>query len=132
MSQANVELVRSAFERFNSGQRDPDPALWDAQVEYVPDPRDPEPATHHGIAAVARVFRSWVDAYPDLRVEPVEIRANGNRVFAWVHFSGHGAESGLAINMERAQVFTLEHSQVVRAEEYFERTEGLHAAGLPE
>ena len=132
MSQANVELVMSAFERFNAGDRVPDPALWHVQVEYVPDRLDPEPATHHGIAAVAKIFRSWADAYPDLRVEPVDLRANGNRVFAWVHFSGHGAESGLAIDMERAQVFTIERSQVVRCEEYFDRTEALHAAGLRE
>lgn len=127
---ANVELVRSAYERFNAGERDPDPALWHAQVEYVPDRLDPEPATHHGIGAVMKIFRSWADAYPDLCVEPVDIRAEGNRVFAWVHFSGHGAESGVPIDMERAQVFTLEHSQIVRAEEFFDRTEALHAAGL--
>jgi hypothetical protein len=111
MSQENVDLVRSAFDRFNAGEREPDPALWHARVEYVPDRLDPEPATHHGLPAVANVFRSWVEAYPDLRVEPVEIRANENRVFVWVEFSGHGAESGLAIDMERAQVFTVEHAQ---------------------
>ena len=130
--EANVELVRSAYERFNAGERDPDPALWHAQVEYVPDALDPEPATHHGIGAVAKVFRGWVDAYPDLCVEPVDISANGNCVVAWVHFSGHGAESGVAIDMERAQVFTLEHSQIVRAEEFFDKTAALHAAGLQE
>jgi len=132
MSQENVDLVRSAFDRFNAGERAPDPDLWHPDVEYVPDRLDPEPATHHGIGAVAKTFRSWVDAYPDLRVEPVEMRANDDRVFVWVRFSGHGAESGLAIGMERAQVFTFERSRIVRAEEYLDRTDALDAAGLRE
>ena len=130
MSQENVELVRAAYERFNAGDRAPSPELWHSDCEYVSDRRDPDPATYRGLAAITRVFHSWVDAYPDLRVEPLEILASGQRVFVWTRFSGHGAGSGVPIDMERAQVWTLEGGKIRRAEEYFDRAEGLEAVGL--
>jgi ketosteroid isomerase-like protein len=132
MSQENVEIVRSAYERFNAGEREPSPELWHLDAEYISDRRDPDPATYRGLAAIARVFRSWVDAYPDLRVEPLEIRASGHRVFVWTRFSGHGAGSEVPIDMERAQVWTVEDAKIRQAEEYFDSDEALEAAGLRE
>jgi hypothetical protein len=75
----------------------------------------------------------WVEAYPDLQVEPLEIQTNGNRAFAWVQFSGHGAASGVPIDMEMAHVVTIdEGGKTLRIEEYPERADGLEAAGLSE
>jgi hypothetical protein len=45
---------------------------------------------------------------PDLRVEPLEIRSNGERVFEWTRFTGHGADSGVAMEMDLAHVLTYE------------------------
>ena len=132
MSQENVEVVRSAFSRFNAGEREPSPELWHVDCEYISDPRDPDPATYRGLAAITRVFRSWVDAYPDLRVEPLEIRPSGRRVFVWMRFSGHGAESGVPIDMERGQACTVEDAKIRRVEEYFDRAQALEAVGLRE
>jgi len=72
---------------------------WHPDAEHINARGDPEPATHRGLRAIASVFESWVEAYPDLRVEPLEIRSEGDRAFAWVRFSGHGAGSGLAMHM---------------------------------
>jgi ketosteroid isomerase-like protein len=132
MSQENVELLSSAYERFNGGEREPPPELWHTDAEYVSDRRDPDPATYHGLAAIAGVFHSWVEAYPDLRVEPLEIRQSDNRVFVWTRFLGHGAGSGVPIDMERAQVWTMEDAKIRRVEEYFDRSEALEAVGLSE
>ena len=96
------------------------------------DRRDPDPATYRGLDAIGKVFRAWVDAYPDLRVEPLEIRASGHRVFVWMRFEGHGAESGVPIDMERGQACTVEDAKIWRVEEYFHRADAVAAAGLRE
>ena len=48
------------------------------------------------------------------------------------HYSGHGAESGIAMDMELAEVWTLEGGRIRRIEEYFDRAEALAAVGLSE
>jgi ketosteroid isomerase-like protein len=74
----------------------------------------------------------WVETYPDLRVEPLEIQINGDQAFVWVRFSGHGAESGVPIDMELAHVVTIKRDKVLRVVEYADRAEALEAAGLRE
>jgi uncharacterized protein len=92
--------------------------------------RDPDAATHQGIQAIRRQFARWHEAYPDLRVEPLDARANGDRVFLWVRFVGHGAASGLPLEMELAHVYTLRDGRAARCVEYFDRAEALEAVGL--
>jgi ketosteroid isomerase-like protein len=130
MSQDDEAIVRAAYEGFNAGGRIPTLDFWHADGVYATAREDPDSETHHGIEAVSGQFRRWVDAYPDLRVEPVEIRSRDNRVFLWVRFSGHGANSDVPIEMELAHVVTIDEGKIRRIEEYFERSEGLAAAGL--
>ena len=73
-----------------------------------------------------------VEAYPDLQVEPLEIQTSGDQAFVWVRFSGHGAESGVPIDMELAHIVTVKGGKVLRVEEYSDRADGLKAAGLSE
>jgi ketosteroid isomerase-like protein len=126
------DLVRSGYAAFNAGQRRATLEFWHADGVYVNDARDPDPAIHRGIEAVSAQNARWVEAYPDLRVEPLEIRTNGERAFVWVRFSGQGARSGVPIDMELAHVVTYEAGKIRRIEEYSDRTEGLAAAGLAE
>jgi ketosteroid isomerase-like protein len=63
-------------------------------------------------------------------VEPLEVRVNGDMVFVWTRFSGHGADSGAAMEMELAHVLTVEDGRTRRLEEFFDRDEALKAAGF--
>ena len=63
-------------------------------------------------------------------MEPLEIRSNGDLVFVWTRFTGHGADSGVAMAMELAHVVTIEHGRTRRIQEYFDRAEALEAVGL--
>jgi ketosteroid isomerase-like protein len=138
MSQENLEeFIRGAYARFN----DAEPGLstklatldlYDPDAVYVNDARDPDTGIHRGIEAVMQQIGRWVEAYPDLRVEPLEIHINGDQAFVWVRFSGHGAESGVPIDMELAHVVTIRRGKFLRVEEYAERADGLEAAGLRE
>ena len=140
MSQANLEdFLRRGYARFNASEREPPDEEEFASLDiyhpdsvYVNDANDPDPGIHRGIEAVRQQIRRWVEAYPDLRVEPLEIQTSGDRAFVWVRFSGHGAGSGVPIEMEIAQVVTVEGGKIRRIEEYSDRADGLEAAGLSE
>jgi ketosteroid isomerase-like protein len=124
----NEALTRSAYEWFNR-EREP-PPTWLEDGEFVNAREDPDHATYRGIAAITSQHKGWFEAYPDLHVEPLEIRSNGDLVFVWVRFTGHGADSGAPMEMELAHVVTLEEGRTRRIEEYFDRTEALIAVGL--
>ena len=66
------------------------------------------------------------------QVEPLEIQTSGDQAFVWVRFSGHGAESGIPIDMELAHIVTVKGGKILRVEEYSDRADGLEAVGLPE
>jgi ketosteroid isomerase-like protein len=137
MSEAVEDLVRLGYEGFNAERTVASgfwvtSRFWHEDGEYVNARDDPEPAIHRGLDAINRIFLTWFEAYPDLRVEPLEIRSIGNRAFVWVRFSGHGAGSGVPIEMERAHIWTVEDGKIRRIEEYMDRDEALEAAGLRE
>ena len=138
MPQENLEeFIRDAYARFNGAEPGISSKLatldfYDSESVYVNDARDPDTGIHRGIEAVRQQVGRWVEAYPDLRVEPLEIQTNGDQAFVWVSFAGHGAESGVPIDMELAHVVTIKSGKVLRVEEYSDRAEALEAAGLSE
>jgi ketosteroid isomerase-like protein len=132
MSQENVDFVLGAYARFNAGERVPELWFWHPDAEFQAAREDPDSATHSGIEAIRKQWSRWLDAYPDLRVEPVDAKAKGDRVFVWVHFIGHGAASGAPVELEVAHVYTFRDGRATRCVEYFDRAEALEAAGLRE
>jgi hypothetical protein len=81
MSEENVEeIVRRGYARFNGAEREPPDEkelasldVWHPDGVYVNDARDPDAGIHRGINAVRQQVGRWVEAYPDLQVEPLEI-----------------------------------------------------------
>ena len=133
MSPEEIEpFVRSLYDRFNGGERLPAADSWHPDGVYVNSSDDPDPGTHQGLEAITKQFQTWVEAYPDLRVDPIEILVNGDRAFVWARWSGHGAGSEVPIEMEMAQVCTIEDGKLRRIEEYMDRAKALQAAGLVE
>jgi ketosteroid isomerase-like protein len=123
------EHVLWGYEWFNR-EREPPPD-WHVDGEFINAREDPDHSTYRGIDAIRRQHQGWFDSYPDLRVEPVEIRIGDDRAFVWVRFAGHGADSGVQMEMELAHVITFdEDGRTLRMQEFFERDEGLRAAGL--
>ncbi|HSD23164.1 MAG TPA: nuclear transport factor 2 family protein [Solirubrobacterales bacterium] len=130
MSSTNVELVLEGYARFNAGESRPELWFWHEDAEFHASREDPDTAVHRGLDAIRSQFASWFDAYPDLRVEPLEARGKGDMVFLWVRFSGHGAGSRMPMEMELAHVITMRDGRAERMVEYTDRAEGLAAAGL--
>lgn len=127
-----AEIVVEGYERYNRGQRIPDLDFWTEDAEYHASSADPDSSVHRGIEAIQRHFGVWEEAYPDLRVEPLEVKARGDTVFAWVRFVGHGASSGVPIDMQLAHVHTIREGRICRLVEYVDRAEALAASGIAE
>jgi ketosteroid isomerase-like protein len=133
MSQeSNVRFVLDGYARFNAGERRPEPWFFTEDAEYHAAREDPDSAIHRGLEAVRAQYARWVEAYPDLTVEPLEAKGCGDKVFLWVRFGGHGEESGIPVEMELAHVITMRDGRAARIEEYSDRAEGLASAGLSE
>jgi uncharacterized protein len=131
MSEENVKFVLHGYARFNGGEKVPELWFFTPDAEFHAAREDPDSAVHRGLDAVRAQYARWIDAYPDLTVEPLEAKGAGDKVFLWVRFSGHGEGSGAPVEMELAHVLTLRDGKVARQEEYFDRAEALEAAGLP-
>jgi ketosteroid isomerase-like protein len=127
-----MEFVLDSYARYNAGERRPELWYWHEDAEYHASSEDPDSDVHRGIAAIRKQVERWEEAYPDLKVEPLEAKDVGERVFLWVRFVGHGAASELPIDMELAHVLTLEGGRVRRLEEFTDRAEALEAVGLAE
>jgi ketosteroid isomerase-like protein len=121
-------LILIGYEWFN--RKRALPPTWLPDGEFINAREDPDHAVFRGIDAISRHFQSWFDAYPDLHVEPREIRIARNLAFVWTRFTGHGADSGAAMEMELAQVVTFEEGRTRRIQEYFDRSEALRAVGV--
>ena len=140
MSEDLEDFLRRGYVDLNRAMRDPSgerllswlAEYWHEDGVYVNPPDAPEPGEHRGTEAIWRQIRRWVEPYPDLQIEPLEIQTSGDRAFVWVRFSGHGAGSDVPIEMEVAQVFTVEAGKLRRNEAYTDRAEALEAAGLSE
>jgi uncharacterized protein len=130
MSQENVETVLDAYARYNAGERVPDLSFWHPDAEYHAAREDPDSDVHRGIDAIQQQFASWHQAYPDLRVEILDAQANGDHVLLWVRFIGHGAASGIPLEMELAHLYTMRNGKAAKVVEYMNRAEALEAAGL--
>jgi ketosteroid isomerase-like protein len=131
MSQENVDAARGMWDAFN--RRDLDAWLegFDPEVEWHTAREDPDAGVHHGRSGVKRYAEQWLDAYDDLRVEPLEIVDAGDEVLVWIRVTGHGGASGVGVDMEQAQVLTFRDGRVAVGREYFDRAEAFEVAGLP-
>jgi hypothetical protein len=59
---------------------------WHPDGVYVNSSADPDPGTHRGLDAIANQIQTWIEAYPDLRVDPIEILVNGDRALVWARW----------------------------------------------
>ena len=133
MSQANVELIRAMYERWARGDfpasfMDPD-IVHSRTGAQTPDME----GEWRGLEAFSRAFSEYLHALSDLRIEAEEIiDLDDERVLVLSRHTAQGKLSGVPIDHELADLFTLRAGKVVRYESYWDRAVALETVGLAE
>jgi ketosteroid isomerase-like protein len=138
MSEENVEIVRRAFEAFNRGGAEAviGDGLWSPEIVWNVSPTGvPGLGVYRGYDEVRSFFEDdWFQAFPshEWEIEVDELIDNGDQVIAMSRQRGRGASSGVAAELELAQICTLRDGAIVRTDTYLDRAKALEAVGLSE
>jgi ketosteroid isomerase-like protein len=124
MSQQNVEAVRRQHEHFTR-YGEVLSEIYHLDAEWMAAREDPDAATHRGLDAIRRYFVHWAEMFENRDLHAEQLLDAGDRVFAWIRFSGTGTTSGAIVEMQQAQIWTFRDGRVARVEEYFDRAEAL-------
>jgi hypothetical protein len=119
VSQANLEVVQALFDGYAEDGIDGVLAVMhdDVVIEIPPD-LSAEPDTYHGHEGVRRYFAGFAGMIDDVRYEPLELIASGERVIAHIILRGRGASSGLDVDLEAAVVHEFRDGRIVRMRPY--------------
>ena len=136
MSQEHIDLIKRGFEAFNRGD-------WDAALEFVAEDvvwgaylatMDGERSIF-GHESLRRTWQAQRDDLggEDLKVEAREIRDLGaGSLLVELRAMGRGSASGVPVQVEYVQLWTIRDGLVVRLDNYASEAEALEAVGLGE
>ena len=134
MSEANVELIRAGIDAFN--RRDFDAALVGLRDDvtwerYLSRTEAGDPVVR-GKQELRAVWESQVEAV-DLRLEPEEFIAGGDKVIVPCMMIAHGSGSEITLSAAVTWVWTVDENGLAAKVEAFDtRAEALRAAGMAE
>ena len=133
MSQENAEILHRLFQRWATGDLTAD--CFDPDIEYL------RTGTGNPIMEgrwlgrdeVSTAMRDYIRAFSDLRIEAERIvDLGGDRVLVLSRHNARGKQSGVPIEHEIGDLFTMRDGRIVRYESYWIRAEAIEAAGLSE
>lgn len=129
----NARRIAAAFNR-----RDLEVVLQllDPQVEFEAPPSavggylPPDmPTVHRGHDGYTRMFEGLLEVWDDLELQPQEVIDFGDRVLIGTRITGHGRQSGIALEMPLFQVVWLGSGLIVRQRDFADRSAALDVAG---
>jgi len=131
MSAENVEIVRRGYEEFLATGEPVERIMapefvWDMSTFH----NWPERQTYEGPDGAREFLGDWVGAWEDWRLEVKDLLDAGDDVVAIVHQSGRSRTTGLKVDMDFAQVWTLDNGKQTRMRMYADPDEALRAVGL--
>lgn len=128
--QDNIQLVRSAYEAFKSGDMETLLNTLADDVEWTtPGPTDIMPAagTRRGRQGVAEFFAT-LGAQEDIELfEPQEFIAHDNKVVTISNYRGRVKATGKTAETSLVHVFDIENGKVKRFREFFDTAAVLSA-----
>jgi uncharacterized protein len=133
MSQENVEIVRRAYDVYNSGDVDAFVDLFTDDGEVETDPRFPEGGTFSGRESVRRFIAGLHQGWQGGSAATVkEMRRAGDSVLAKHEWHATGQRSGIDVSSDWFALWTLRDRRIARLRFFYDRAEALEAAGLRE
>ena len=132
MSQENVELVETLYDRWNvSGGKAPLELIDPEIVVEVRDGRFLD-GTYVGHAELEGLLEAFWDAFRDHRIDVEELMPAGDEVVVTVHYYGRGSSSGVAVDLRTWHVWQWRDGKAVRWRLIPTREEALAAVELSE
>jgi ketosteroid isomerase-like protein len=130
MSQQNLEIVRRCYELWNRREWSAITDIFDQEVEIDLSRNVFNPDVYEGHAGVERYVRVVEEVWDDFRIVPTELIDAGEKVVTAVTVHGKGKGSGVEVEMQLFNVWTLCDSKIVHVVGgYRDREEALAAAG---
>ena len=131
MSAENVDIVRLGYDEFLATgelvERITAPEfVWDMSTFHG----WPERQTYEGPEGTREFLTEWVGAWEDWRLEVRELIDAGDDVVAILHQSGRSKTTGLEVDMDFAQVWTIKDGKQTRMRMYADPDEALREVGL--
>ena len=122
-----IEGLRRGFEAFN--RRDISQILDFTSPDIVVHDAEELPggSVHRGRAEFRESLREWIAMFDELHVEPMEFRRFRDRILVVFRATGRGGESGIPVDVELANVFTMKDGKVVEWHSYTSRAQALEA-----
>jgi ketosteroid isomerase-like protein len=127
----NVQVVRELYDAWNRRDYAAAQAAFDPEIEVEMSTESVLDGTYRGYSGLTELMRFW-GAFADFRSDIQEVLAAGDDVFITVRHYGRGKSSGVEVQMENWQVFTVRDGRIVRYRIYGTRRHALEAAGLSE
>lgn len=84
---------------------------------------------HEGPDGIRRFFADIEDAGPDFRLELERVELVGDRLLAFLQIRASGRTSGIAMDLETANVYEFDGDRIRRVRMYTDRAEAREAAG---
>jgi ketosteroid isomerase-like protein len=134
MSRESVELVKSAFEAWNSGDLDrfADHAAEDVAWVEVTGRPDSVATERVGRARMREGLGSLFDAFESYHLDVERLHDLGDRVLAVVREVARGRASGVEVDGRWGYLITVRDGEMVRIEAYRDAGIALQVAGLGE
>jgi ketosteroid isomerase-like protein len=126
----NVEIVKRGFEAFNEGGAEGVLPFFHPEFEATTPPElASEPDTYRGHEGVRRWFDSFYEVMDEIRWEPKEFHAVGERVVVEFTLRARGRSTGLDFGQNAVMVWELRDGKAIGLELYTSLEEALAAAG---
>jgi ketosteroid isomerase-like protein len=133
MSQANVEVVKRAFDAFDPPDVDilAEVTTWD--FEWFPAlPGSVGGGSYRGREGIEKYFEDVLDTWEEFRVLAEEFRDLGDRVLTFGRVQVRGRGSGVPVDTPLGVIFDFRDGRISRSCTYLDHGEALRAAGLSE
>jgi ketosteroid isomerase-like protein len=129
MSQANVDVVRRAFEAFNARDVDDLVGLSDPDGEWLPFRAQVEGIVYRQHEGIRQYLRDMAEDWQSFRIEPLEFHDHGERVAVIGRVRAVGRDSTLEIDTIAGFVCELRRGRVRRVTSHSNPEAALEAAG---
>jgi len=131
MSEELVERIRKGYAAFNRGDFDAAVEDFHPDIDWIAWDALPDGGTLRGRDAVREFFKTWHEAFDQIRVEVEELIDAGDQVVAVTCVRGRGGGSTAEVVSPIVPwVWTIRNGQVIRMEMFANKEEALETLGL--